>query len=81
MRPRIKHKILVGSSDQEKILTYRESLRVNHEQNIEYFKHINETVKLKKRYYIRCWGKLIPVPDNMLVNFSKEELIEYVQNN
>lgn len=75
-RPRIKRSILAFSSDTNKLSIYRESLKVNHEKNKEYFQHIKETVtlKLKKRYFYKIWGKRIPIPLEDVSKYNPDEL-------
>lgn len=70
-RPRFKEARIASSDHYEWSLRYhRKYLLREHFKNIEIFSSI--TVTVKKRAFVKCFGKLVPITDEQAREFSKD---------
>lgn len=72
---------IIASSDAYKVHSHLNMLRENHNQNKEYFNHINNTVKVirqsyfKPKYFVKFFGEMKEITALEASNLSSELVI------
>lgn len=72
---------IIASSDTYKVHSHLNMLRENHNQNKEYFDHINKTIVVtkqsyfKRKYFVKFFGKMKEITELEASKLSPELII------